>query len=417
MNKTIYDSALDFLNNCCNHLFQIKQKFDRLKSFLEADYKAGLVTLEEYNRLKKVCIDEFVDSKYTLDKDDVLFVKEYAWINSHGEIMARLIKPKYLKKVEDLKKIFESVRKFAFYGSFSLEDRKNLFKNEVIEADLKKAKKDGNNDLEKKLLIIDSCNAEQLNFAIANFYGIDYSFYEWFKLMALREEFINGFVFNEHNTTMIDLSKKQIELQRILEERVETEQDLMQEVNLLKGFTEEALEYQSNLISKNPLLNIWGRKNSLYETFRDLFKLSGVVKYLSSINTEDILHVDSSFKMYIDKYYNGVSKGIDVSSFVKTLFSRILNYYTDKINKLKSKLETLDLEIGKIQSYLEVCSKRGLDEAQLEKDIFDNLENLDDLTLLDFSEDERQRIYADLKEEICRDINILSENEILKKGL
>ena len=121
--------------------------------------------------------------------------------------------------------------------------------------------------------------------------------------------------------------------------------------------------------------------------------------------------------MYIDKYYNGVSKGIDVSSFVKTLFSRILNYYTDKINKLKSKLETLDLEIGKIQSYLEVCSKRGLDEAQLEKDIFGNLENLDDLTLLDFSEDERQRIYADLKEEICRDINILSENEILKKGL
>lgn len=235
--------------------------------------------------------------------------------------------------------------------------------------------------------------------------------------MALREEFINGFVFNEHNTTMIDLSKKQIELQRILEERVETEQELMQEVNLLKGFTEEALEYQSNLISKNPLLNIWGRKNSLYETFRDLFKLSGVVKYLSSINTEDILHVDSSFKMYIDKYYNGVSKGIYVSSFVKTLFSRILNYYTDKINKLKSKLETLDLEIGKIQSYLEVCSKRGLDEAQLEKDIFDNLEKLDDLTLLDFSEDERQRIYADLKEEICRDINILSENEILKKGL
>ena len=120
---------------------------------------------------------------------------------------------------------------------------------------------------------------------------------------------------------------------------------------------------------------------------------------------------------YIDKYYNGVTKGIDVSSFVKTLFSRILNYYTDKINKLKSKLETLDLEIGKIQNYLEVCSKRGLDEAQLEKDIFDNLENLDDLSLLDFSEDERQRIYADLKEEICRDINILSENEILKKGL
>ena len=128
--KTVLASVEEFCNECRNNLFQIRQRYEKLKANLEFDYRNGKVSPKDYEKFKNVKIDEYVSSNYTLSLSEVNYVKKYASLNSSGEMMATLIDKKYLDYLDNLKVLYASVTTFSFFGSFSLDDRKSLFKDE-----------------------------------------------------------------------------------------------------------------------------------------------------------------------------------------------------------------------------------------------------------------------------------------------
>ena len=413
--KTVLASVEEFCNECRNNLFQIRQRYEKLKANLEFDYRNGKVSPKDYEKFKNAKIDEYVPSNYTLSLDEVNYVKKYASLNSSGEMMATLIDKKYLDYLDNLKVLYASVTTFSFFGSFSLDDRKSLFKDELqkdfdekvsaLRGSEDKRREELKVELVKRKAIVDRCNEEQFYSCLERFYGIDYNYYAWFKKMALKDEFDNGFVFAEHVDVAADVVIKKDELCEVENEKRSLEEELYQGINLYHSFVESIINYHGLKDTRSLSWEFWKKKDNFYDVFRELFGIPGVIKYFKTFNSidDDIIHIDECYKTYIDKVYNGNVSGVDKHSFVKTLFENVLNYFKERLAELKMKIDECNEKIDIISKGLDGASQHSLEEAQLQRDIYLNLDSFNDLRLPGILDEDLTSIYEDLKEIVCRE--------------
>ena len=150
----------------------------------------------------------------------------------------------------------------------------------------------------------------------------------------------------------------------------------------------------------------------------NMFGIPGVIKYFKTFNSidDDIIHIDECYKTYIDKVYNGNVSGVDKHSFVKTLFENILNYFKERLAELKLKIDECNEKIDIISKGLDGASQHSLEEAQLQRDIYLNLDSFNDLRLPGILDEDLISIYEDLKEIVCREHSkVCSDDTAVRK--
>lgn len=393
-------------NELRNRLFQIRQKFEFLKGNLKVDYDKGLVSKSDYQRLIALPIDGFIESPYSLSYEEVEFVKKYAELNSHGEIMACLLKQEYLAKLDVLRKLYRSIEIFSFYDKMTLEQRKEYFLSELSKrhdegiVELRGNIQNGKQYLDELLLkqqnTVNNCSLDQLNSCIEHFYDIDYSFYEWFLKMSLKDEYDSGFIFGEHVENSSKISNRLKDLDFNLVEHDKLLKEYFELMNSYVSFTEGIVSWRSNRKK-----SIFKRKLNIedyYELFKKVSYMPSALKYFDKymLESNDVIDIKNCFDVYNKENYQFGLDGISEEDYVRTLFKNILLYFKNKLDILKSKLMNIQSEFGSVQKDLSVLSIKNINGAKLENDIFMNLDSLSNLAIPNFDSDELRTIYEDL---------------------
>ena len=122
-----YNKTIDEIKNTLLHLYN---KFQSCRFLLESDYKSGLISQKEYERIKGLSIysyDDSVNEKYMLSKEEIAYIKLYGAFTSSGELAASMVNKKYLDKQNILNSIGDSIRIFYYYENTSERKRKASF--------------------------------------------------------------------------------------------------------------------------------------------------------------------------------------------------------------------------------------------------------------------------------------------------
>lgn len=383
MRKLFHEVYSDTLNQIRSTLLRYHIEFEQLKSKALNDYTEGKISDGGYKFATSMKISEYYTvnagqkSSYCLSKEQVDFIKKYAALNEKGDMLLDSLKPEYVEKSQKLNTIFESIRTFQFFCNLSLADLREVLSQivgdnydnsikKVEEAKEKGASEvdlDGNvykaelfNFVISKLQLhktqsigrIEISSKEELINLIEQYYGIDYSYYAWFRAKKLQEDSQNVDIALGHERQMrlVDCSHS------ILQNNVLKYQNKVDEINSVSTNYQQFLtavmavpgEGVVTGAKKERFVGILFRKKNNLEELRELFgvlaSLPGVSRYLETLNGND------AFQAFMDSTYPGETY-ISPGTFKTTFVNKVNEYYLATLADLGKELESSKTAVSK----------------------------------------------------------------------
>lgn len=446
----------NYINDLQYKLMKIQLRYNECIENVRRALRDGEITEEEANVLLNQRMDmyyEQYDSKYTLSKRDVEFVRTYAALDRNGMLLASFLKSEYLDKKDKLLDILEAVKIYGYLDSLSSEDARLSVKSAMFDhynSQLEKIENRMNNlismygekekrsrrylelDEQRNKLLkalnaiagLDKASEEVFDRIVRQFYDVDKKYYEWFLKMQIKQEYEDGTVYQEHvdtmttisdtTTTLVNSSDEVISLNRTLED---TNREMF---NVILGISQydvdSALALQEKpkkrMFRKEELNN----KEGLFNVFVGLLTINGLKSYIEFMygNGNDTINLNETFEVYFTKKYGEGTMYVDHNKFINDFRDDVIAYYKEKIEEIINKINVLNVKINS-NTYL-MCGniKVGMNQAVLQRDIREQYPaKRDELMIVGFTMDELNRIYTDLKEFVGNGFSFGTDDEEL----
>lgn len=446
----------NYINDLQYKLMKIQLRYNECIENVRRALRDGEITEEEANVLLNQRMDmyyEQYDSKYTLSKRDVEFVRTYAALDRNGMLLASFLKSEYLDKKDKLLDILEAVKIYGYLDSLSSEDARLTVKSAMFEhynSQLEKIENRMNNlismygekekrsrrylelDEQRNKLLkalnaiagLDKASEEVFDRIVRQFYDVDKKYYEWFLKMQIKQEYEDGTVYQEHvdtmttisdtTTTLVNSSDEVIGLNRALED---TNREMF---NVILGISQydvdSALALQEKpkkrMFRKEELNN----KEGLFNVFVGLLTINGLKSYIEFVygNGNDTINLNETFEVYFTKKYGEGTMYVDPNKFINDFRDDVIAYYKEKIEEIINKINVLNVKINS-NTYLMCGNIRvGMNQAVLQRDIREQYPaKRDELMIVGFTMDELNRIYTDLKEFVGNGFSFGTDDEEL----
>lgn len=446
----------NYINDLQYKLMKIQLRYNECIENVRRALRDGEITEEEANVLLNQRMDmyyEQYDSKYTLSKRDVEFIRTYAALDRNGMLLASFLKSEYLDKKDKLLDILEAVKIYGYLDSLSSENARLTVKSAMFEhynSQLEKIENRMNNivsmygekekrsrrylelDEQRNKLLkalnaiagLDKASEEVFDRIVRQFYDVDKKYYEWFLKMQIKQEYEDGTVYQEHvdtmttisdtTTTLVNSSDEVISLNRTLED---TNREMF---NVILGISQYdadgALALQEKpkkrMFRKEELNN----KEGLFNVFVGLLTINGLKSYIEFMygNGKDTINLNETFEVYFTKKYGEGTMYVDPNKFINDFRDDVIAYYKEKIEEIINKINVLNVKINS-NTYL-MCGniKVGMNQAVLQRDIREQYPaKRDELMIVGFTMDELNRIYTDLKEFVGNGFSFGTDDEEL----
>ena len=446
----------NYINDLQYKLMKIQLRYNECIENVRRSLRDGEITEEEANVLLNQRMDmyyEQYDSKYTLSKRDVEFIRTYAALDRNGMLLASFLKSEYLDKKDKLLGILEAVKIYGYLDSLSSEDARLSVKSAMFEhynSQLEKIENRMNNivsmygekekrsrrylelDEQRNKLLkalnavagLDKAPEEVFDRIVRQFYDVDKKYYEWFLKMQIKQEYEDGTVYQEHvdtmttisdtTTTLVNSSDEVIKLNRTLED---TNREMF---NVILGISQydvdSALALQEKpkkrMFRKEELNN----KEGLFNVFVGLLTINGLKSYIEFMygNGKDTINLNETFEVYFTKKYGEGTMYVDPNKFINDFRDDVIAYYKEKIEEIINKINVLNVKINS-NTYL-MCGNIivGMNQAVLQRDIREQYPaKRDELMIVGFTMDELNRIYTDLKEFVGNGFSFGTDDEEL----
>lgn len=446
----------NYINDLQYKLMKIQLRYNECIENVRRALRDGEITEEEANVLLNQRMDmyyEQYDSKYTLSKRDVEFIRTYAALDRNGMLLASFLKGEYLDKKDKLLGILEAVKIYGYLDSLSSEDARLSVKSAMFEhynSQLEKIENRMNNivsmygekekrsrrylelDEQRNKLLkalnavagLDKAPEEVFDRIVRQFYDVDKKYYEWFLKMQIKQEYEDGTVYQEHvdtmttisdtTTTLVNSSDEVIKLNRTLED---TNREMF---NVILGISQydvdSALALQEKpkkrMFRKEELNN----KEGLFNVFVGLLTINGLKSYIEFMygNGKDTINLNETFEVYFTKKYGEGTMYVDPNKFINDFRDDVIAYYKEKIEEIINKINVLNVKINS-NTYLMCGNIRvGMNQAVLQRDIREQYPaKRDELMIVGFTMDELNRIYTDLKEFVGNGFSFGTDDEEL----
>ena len=446
----------NYINDLQYKLMKIQLRYNECIENVRRALRDGEITEEEANVLLNQRMDmyyEQYDSKYTLSKRDVEFIRTYAALDRNGMLLASFLKSEYLDKKDKLLGILEAVKIYGYLDSLSSEDARLSVKSAMFEhynSQLEKIENRMNNivsmygekekrsrrylelDEQRNKLLkalnavagLDKAPEEVFDRIVRQFYDVDKKYYEWFLKMQIKQEYEDGTVYQEHvdtmttisdtTTTLVNSSDEVIKLNRTLED---TNREMF---NVILGISQydvdSALALQEKpkkrMFRKEELNN----KEGLFNVFVGLLTINGLKSYIEFMygNGKDTINLNETFEVYFTKKYGEGTMYVDPNKFINDFRDDVIAYYKEKIEEIINKINVLNVKINS-NTYLMCGNIRvGMNQAVLQRDIREQYPaKRDELMIVGFTMDELNRIYTDLKEFVGNGFSFGTDDEEL----
>ena len=446
----------NYINDLQYKLMKIQLRYNECIENVRRTLRDGEITEEEANVLLNQRMDmyyEQYDSKYTLSKRDVEFIRTYAALDRNGMLLASFLKSEYLDKKDKLLGILEAVKIYGYLDSLSSEDARLSVKSAMFEhynSQLEKIENRMNNlismygekekrsrrylelDEQRNKLLkalnaiagLDKASEEVFDRIVRQFYDVDKKYYEWFLKMQIKQEYEDGTVYQEHvdtmttisdtTTTLVNSSDEVISLNRTLED---TNREMF---NVILGISQydvdSALALQEKpkkrMFRKEELNN----KEGLFNVFVGLLTINGLKSYIEFMygNGNDTINLNEIFEVYFTKKYGEGTMYVDPNKFINDFRDDVIAYYKEKIEEIINKINVLNVKINS-NTYLMCGNIRvGMNQAVLQRDIREQYPaKRDELMIVGFTMDELNRIYTDLKEFVGNGFSFGTDDEEL----
>lgn len=446
----------NYINDLQYKLMKIQLRYNECIENVRRTLRDGEITEEEANVLLNQRMDmyyEQYDSKYTLSKRDVEFIRTYAALDRNGMLLASFLKSEYLDKKDKLLDILEAVKIYGYLDSLSSEDARLSVKSAMFEhynSQLEKIENRMNNlismygekekrsrrylelDEQRNKLLkalnaiagLDKASEEVFDRIVRQFYDVDKKYYEWFLKMQIKQEYEDGTVYQEHvdtmttisdtTTTLVNSSDEVISLNRTLED---TNREMF---NVILGISQydvdSALALQEKpkkrMFRKEELNN----KEGLFNVFVGLLTINGLKSYIEFMygNGNDTINLNETFEVYFTKKYGEGTMYVDPNKFINDFRDDVISYYKEKIEEIINKINVLNVKINS-NTYLMCGNIRvGMNQAVLQRDIREQYPaKRDELMIVGFTMDELNRIYTDLKEFVGNGFSFGTDDEEL----
>ena len=446
----------NYINDLQYKLMKIQLRYNECIENVRRTLRDGEITEEEANVLLNQRMDmyyEQYDSKYTLSKRDVEFIRTYAALDRNGMLLASFLKSEYLDKKDKLLDILEAVKIYGYLDSLSSEDARLSVKSAMFEhynSQLEKIENRMNNivsmygekekrsrrylelDEQRNKLLkalnaiagLDKASEEVFDRIVRQFYDVDKKYYEWFLKMQIKQEYEDGTVYQEHvdtmttisdtTTTLVNSSDEVISLNRTLED---TNREMF---NVILGISQydvdSALALQEKpkkrMFRKEELNN----KEGLFNVFVGLLTINGLKSYIEFMygNGKDTINLNETFEVYFTKKYGEGTMYVDPNKFINDFRDDVISYYKEKIEEIINKINVLNVKINS-NTYLMCGNIRvGMNQAVLQRDIREQYPaKRDELMIVGFTMDELNRIYTDLKEFVGNGFSFGTDDEEL----
>ena len=446
----------NYINDLQYKLMKIQLRYNECIENVRRSLRDGEITEEEANVLLNQRMDmyyEQYDSKYTLSKRDVEFIRTYAALDRNGMLLASFLKSEYLDKKDKLLDILEAVKIYGYLDSLSSEDARLSVKSAMFEhynSQLEKIENRMNNlismygekekrsrrylelDEQRNKLLkalnaiagLDKASEEVFDRIVRQFYDVDKKYYEWFLKMQIKQEYEDGTVYQEHvdtmttisdtTTTLVNSSDEVISLNRTLED---TNREMF---NVILGISQydvdSALALQEKpkkrMFRKEELNN----KEGLFNVFVGLLTINGLKSYIEFMygNGNDTINLNETFEVYFTKKYGEGTMYVDPNKFINDFRDDVISYYKEKIEEIINKINVLNVKINS-NTYLMCGNIRvGMNQAVLQRDIREQYPaKRDELMIVGFTMDELNRIYTDLKEFVGNGFSFGTDDEEL----
>lgn len=446
-----------YLNDLQNKLMKIQLRFNSCLENIRRDVNSGILTPEKGEELLSQRMDRYYeneDSKYTLSSRDVEFVRTYADVDRNGQILATFLKRDYLDKRDKLSAILESVRIYGYLGNLdkdnarlsvmtTMHDYYNK-KLEVIENKMnnlvqmygekeKQTRRYLELDEQRGKLLktlnfisnLDKVSDEQFDKVVSQFYDVDKKYYEWFLKMQIKQEYEVGTVYQEHVTTMKNISSTSATVSSacdnvtLLNKELENTNTCL--FNVLIGISQfdlsSLLETQEK--PKKRLFKKEEEKNNrqlLFDIFVNLLSINGMKSYVEEMYGENsnTVNLNKAFDTFMSKKYGVDINYVDVNTFVNDIRDDVVFYYKDKIADLINKINGFNVQIYSNTTLMCGNIRVGMNQALLQKQIRDQYPaKREELLIVGFTMDELERIYTDLKEFIGNGFSFGTDDEEL----
>lgn len=446
----------NYINDLQYKLMKIQLRYNECIENVRRALRDGEITEEEANVLLNQRMDmyyEQYDSKYTLSKRDVEFVRTYAALDKNGMLLASFLKSEYLDKKDKLLDILEAVKIYGYLDSLSSEDARLTVKSAMFEhynSQLEKIENRMNNlismygekekrsrrylelDEQRNKLLkalnaiagLDKASEEVFDRIVRQFYDVDKKYYEWFLKMQIKQEYENGTVYQEHvdtmttisdtTTTLVNSSDEVISLNRTLED---TNREMFSVILGISQYdVDSALALQEKpkkrMFRKEELNN----KEGLFNVFVGLLTINGLKSYIEFVygNGNDTINLNETFEVYFTKKYGEGTMYVDPNKFINDFRDDVISYYKEKIEEIINKINVLNVKINS-NTYLMCGNIRvGMNQAVLQRDIREQYPaKRDELMIVGFTMDELNRIYTDLKEFVGNGFSFGTDDEEL----
>lgn len=446
----------NYINELQYKLMKIQLRYNECIENVRRALRDREITEEEANVLLNQRMDmyyEQYDSKYTLSKRDVEFIRTYAALDKNGMLLASFLKSEYLDKKDKLLDILEAVKIYGYLDSLSSEDARLSVKSAMFEhynSQLEKIENRMNNlismygekekrsrrylelDEQRNKLLkalnaiagLDKASEEVFDRIVRQFYDVDKKYYEWFLKMQIKQEYEDGTVYQEHvdtmttisdtTTTLVNSSDEVISLNRTLED---TNREMF---NVILGISQydvdSALALQEKpkkrMFRKEELNN----KEGLFNVFVGLLTINGLKSYIEFVygNGSDTINLNETFEVYFTKKYGEGTMYVDPNKFINDFRDDVISYYKEKIEEIINKINVLNVKINS-NTYLMCGNIRvGMNQAVLQRDIREQYPaKRDELMIVGFTMDELNRIYTDLKEFVGNGFSFGTDDEEL----
>lgn len=446
----------NYINDLQYKLMKIQLRYNECIENVRRALRDGEITEEEANVLLNQRMDmyyEQYDSKYTLSKRDVEFIRTYAALDRNGMLLASFLKSEYLDKKDKLLGILEAVKIYGYLDSLSSEDARLSVKSAMFEhynSQLEKIENRMNNivsmygekekrsrrylelDEQRNKLLkalnavagLDKAPEEVFDRIVRQFYDVDKKYYEWFLKMQIKQEYEDGSVYQKHvdtmttisdtTTTLVNSSDEVISLNRTLED---TNREMF---NVILGISQydvdSALALQEKpkkrMFRKEELNN----KEGLFNVFVGLLTINGLKSYIEFVygNGSDTINLNETFEVYFTKKYGEGTMYVDPNKFINDFRDDVIAYYKEKIEEIINKINVLNVKINS-NTYLMCGNIRvGMNQAVLQRDIREQYPaKRDELMIVGFTMDELNRIYTDLKEFVGNGFSFGTDDEEL----
>lgn len=444
----------NYINDLQYKLMKIQLRYNECIENVRRTLRDGEITEEEANVLLNQRMDmyyEQYDSKYTLSKRDVEFIRTYAALDRNGMLLASFLKSEYLDKKDKLLDILEAVKIYGYLDSLSSEDARLSVKSAMFEhynSQLEKIENRMNNlismygekekrsrrylelDEQRNKLLkalnaiagLDKASEEVFDRIVRQFYDVDKKYYEWFLKMQIKQEYEDGTVYQEHvdtmttisdtTTTLVNSSDEVISLNRTLED---TNREMF---NVILGISQydvdSALALQEKpkkrMFRKEELNN----KEGLFNVFVGLLTINGLKSYIEFMYGNDTINLNETFEVYFTKKYGEGTMYVDPNKFINDFRDDVISYYKEKIEEIINKINVLNVKINS-NTYLMCGNIRvGMNQAVLQRDIREQYPaKRDELMIVGFTMDELNRIYTDLKEFVGNGFSFGTDDEEL----